>query len=293
MNELSPKILVTGATGRVGSEVVKIFHQNEIKVRAGVRSLEKARRQMGEDNVEFAELDYFATDTVKKSLSGIEAVFLSLPFSPDQMEIATRFIDIAKLQGVKHIIFLSSTGARAEGGPSMSRWHRTIERYLVLSDLKYTIVRSTAFMQNFLDFYRPINNEIRLPWSDSKICFIDIRNIAKFIFALVSSLDKHNKQIYTITSSELLTMQEVTKHISDLTGRSIKYVDISLDESIELMKKNKSIPVNMILPVVELHEYYKAGRHSKTTEMYKETTGSEPITFREFCKDYTDEFLEK
>lgn len=290
---MSPKILVTGATGKVGLEVVKIFDENKIPVRVGVRYPEKARQQISEDNIEFTELDYFVTDTIKKSCLDIEIVFLSLPFSPDQMEIATRFIDIAKLQGVKHIMFLSSTGARAEGGPSISRWHRTIERYLIGSDLTYTIVRSTAFMQNFLDFYRPVNKEIRLPWSDSKICFIDIRDIAKFIFTLSSSLEmqEHNKQVYTITSSELLTMQEVAKIISDVTGQTIKYVDISLDESKEAMEKNNSVPANMIHPVIELHEYYKSGRHSKTTETYKEITGLKPIRFTEFCKDYMEEFI--
>ena len=103
-------VLVTGATGTIGRDLVKIFSENGVPVRAGVRDQAKARKQFGA-NIALATFDFEDAASFPDSLKDVEKVFLLPPPIPNQVAVANAFIDATKRAGVRHIGKLSVIGA--------------------------------------------------------------------------------------------------------------------------------------------------------------------------------------
>ena len=111
-------ILVTGATGNIGTELVKqLSVHNEVRnvrVRAAVRSINKAAK-MKDSGVEFVEIDYAKPATLSEAFIGVDKVFLNTPFQPDIAELTSNMVaEAAKSGTVEHIVKLSVLGAETE-----------------------------------------------------------------------------------------------------------------------------------------------------------------------------------
>src|SRR5437773_9653636 len=100
-------VLVTGATGTIGRDLVKIFSENGVPVRAGVRDQAKARKQFGAD-IALATFDFEDDASFPGALKGVEKVFLLPLLMPNQVEVTNAFVDAAKRAGVRHIVKLSA-----------------------------------------------------------------------------------------------------------------------------------------------------------------------------------------
>ena len=151
---MKAKILVTGATGVVGSNIIKTLVRNNIAVRASVHKPEKTN-YIKAPGVEAVKLEFGDFATIDAALQGIETLLLITPFAREQVEFARRMIDRALLFGVEHIIDLSIMGAQQEPGTQFSRWHRRVEKYIQHSTNGFTIVRPNVYMQNFLRYLQP------------------------------------------------------------------------------------------------------------------------------------------
>src|SRR5688572_549197 len=188
-------ILITGATGTVGNQVVKKLSNLDVKVRAGVHSLIKGEN-LKFPNVEVCELKFHKPESLKAVFTGVDRVFMITPMTEDQVEIGKSLIDAAKAAGVKHVVKLSAAGAELEHTIQLGRWHREVEKYLEESGLNYTILRPASFMQNFVDYYGNSirkENKIYLPLGNGKVSFIDARDIAD-VAACVLTSDKYYNQ---------------------------------------------------------------------------------------------------
>ncbi len=109
------KMLVTGATGNVGSLVVRELQGRGISVRAFVRDPDKAAAML-DDGVELVFGDFSNPESVRRALEGVEGVFLACANDPRQVEYETGVIDAARQAGVMRIIKLSALGAEIEVG---------------------------------------------------------------------------------------------------------------------------------------------------------------------------------
>lgn len=285
---MNDKILVTGATGTVGSAVVNALSSKGANVRAAVHAIGKADK-IGA-GVEKAVLDYTAPDTWKAAFDGVGKVFLAtpVPLVDNQVDLAARLIDAAKLAGVRHIVRLSGAGADALPGISLARWHRTIERYLIGSGLAFTILRPMSFMQNFVNYYHPVDGRIYLPLGSGKVSYVDARDIAAVAYEALTK-DEHAGKAYTITGGEALSVQDAADIISEETGKKAVYVDTPEGEALLAMKKY-GMPDLGASALMELYAICKAGYAGGITNTVEELTGRKPITFRRFARDYVGRF---
>src|SRR5205085_2915855 len=115
-------ILITGATGTAGVEIVKALTAEGVKFRALVRNPAKAQSIAG-PNVELVQGDLGKPETLAAALVGVDhALLLS---SPDQrqIELQGNFIEAAKRAGVQHLVKFSAMGADANGLSAFQRWH--------------------------------------------------------------------------------------------------------------------------------------------------------------------------
>jgi uncharacterized protein YbjT (DUF2867 family) len=283
-------ILVAGATGTVGSEVVKQLSSTgqNVRVRATVRSINKAAK-IKAVGAEIAEIDYTKPTTLTKAFSGVDKLFLNTPFQPDMVELTSNLVSEAAKSGtVEHIVKLSVLDAEDEPGIMISRIHRQAEKNIEDSGIPFTFLRASGFMQNFVNIY---SNSIKsrgavyTPAGNGKLGFVDVRDIAAVaVKVLTENGSRHQNKAYGLTGPEALSYTQAAEILSDEIGRRISYVDVPEEDGRKGMKQ-VGMESWLIDAVMELYNRIKAGHESKTTTVVEQITGRKPISFAQFAKD--------
>lgn len=281
---MSITILVTGATGTIGTQVIKQLTAHPgVKVRAAVRSTAKADalRELGAEPVEF---EWSRPETFTAALQGADKLFLLTPFAPDQVELAQRLIDAAKAAGIKHIVKLSALGCDNEPGIQLGRWHHAVERAIQAAGIPYTFLRPNNFMENFIGYYPPApDGNIYLPFGQGAVSWVDGRDVAAVAVAALLG-HGHEGKVYTLTGGEALTIDQIAAQIAEATGRTIRFVDVP-EEAARSAMLGMQMPAWMVNAMMELNGINKAGYAAAITPTVQEITGSAPRSFRDFARE--------
>ena len=278
---MSQKILVTGATGTIGTQVVAALGAHGASVRAAARGASKAVLPAGAEGVELVLGD---TASVDRCLAGVSAAFLLTPFDREQVALGTHFVDRAKAAGVKRIVKLSAIGSEMEPGIQLGRWHRAIERHLEASGLEFTILRPNNFMQNFVGFYPPDKDgTIRLPWGTGAVSFIDALDVGRVAAVALTSGD-HAGKAYTLTGPAAFGVDEAAATLGKVTGRAIRYVDVPEADARRGML-GAGMPEWMTDAMMELHAIDKAGYAALVTDDVAQLTGTPARTFAAYAAE--------
>jgi uncharacterized protein YbjT (DUF2867 family) len=235
-SERDDKILVTGATGTIGSEVVKqLASYNNNAIRAAVHSQNKVDKFKQYHTVESVNFDYNKPDTIANALTDINKLFLLTALDPNMEDIYSNVVQEAKKNGVTHIVKLSAEGADAEPGTIIGKIHRREEKIIEESGIPYTFLRPTGFMQNFVNFFGhtiKTQNAFYLPAGDGKASFVDARDIAAVAVKILQTKSdtkqqqQHENKAYHITGQEALSHSQAAETLSKVIGRKISYIDI-------------------------------------------------------------------
>src|SRR5918999_1877812 len=171
-------ILVTGATGNAGAQVVRALVRDGQEVRAFVRDASKGYALFG-DAVELAVGDFADPQSVRAALAGAQVLFLSCADDPRRVEWETAAIDSAAAAGVRRIVKLSSIAAEPGSPVAFWDWHGRVERHLRRSAVSSTVLRSSVYMTNVLAGAEQVALEGRLyaPAGDARVAMIDPRDV--------------------------------------------------------------------------------------------------------------------
>lgn len=286
-------ILVTGATGTVGREVVKLLAMlDDVRVRAGVHSLIKGENLRRLPDVEIVEMEFTDPDSLHAAFTHADKVFLITPFTDGQVDMAKKLVDEAKRTGVKHIVKLSAMGADAEPGIQLGRWHREIEDYIKQSGIAYTFLRPSSFMQNIENYNADTikqEGKLYMPLGDGKVPYIDVRDIA---MAAVETLtgNGHEGKTYDLTGPEAISPAQIAETLSAETGKPVTYVDVPEDAARQNMQQQQ-MPEWFINAFLELSGVQRAGHAGEVNGQVEKLTGCKPHTFRQFVQDYKECFM--
>ncbi len=287
---MGDKILVTGATGTVGSQVVKQLKEKGASFRAAAHSPASAEKLKG-DGVDSVLMDFSKPDTLQESLDGIDSLFFLSAMTPDFVEAGGNVIDSAKKAGVTRIVRLSGLGADAEPGIKLSRLHREVEKMIESSGIAYSFLRPNSFMQNYSNMYAQTvktQNAFYLPHGDAGMSLIDARDIARVAVKALTE-DGHEGEAYELTGPDAISNAEIAEILSTLTGRKINYVDVTEEQAKNGMKE-AGMPDWFIEMLMELYAINKAGYTAAVSPTVETVTGNKPISFRQFAEDHIDAF---
>ena len=279
-------ILITGASGNVGREVLKQMATTGVKVRAAFQSVSKAA--IAPSGVDIVTMDYNQPQTLQAALKGVERVFLVGPPTPNLPTLERKAIDEIKQSEARYVVKLSAMGGRAAIFP---RQHADSEDYIKSSGLTYTFLRPNGFMQNFVTYNAAtINTQNAFYGSqgDGKVSHIDLRDIAAVaVKALTES--GHEGKTYTLTGPEALSNARVAEILSEDTGREIKYVDLP-DEQFKQALIQAGLPEWSADALVDLQRFYREGGASAVTGDVEKLLRRKPISFEQFSRDYAQAF---
>jgi uncharacterized protein YbjT (DUF2867 family) len=276
-------ILVTGAAGLSGSAVVREFARQGAPVRALVRSRARARALEAFPTVEIVEGDLARPETLRAALDGVDRALLISTADPQMVETQCAFIDTAKRAGVRHVVKFSGRGASTDSRFRFVRMHAEIERHLERAGLAWTHLRPGQFMPVYFREVRTIvaHDTIALPLADARLAPVDMDDIARVAFALLSGAG-HEGRVYEMTGPEALTMTEIAAHISRAIGRTLRYVDVTPAEARRAWLA-AGMPPAFVDALDELFGERRRGVESRVCLDAHEAFGIRPTTFAEFA----------
>lgn len=273
-------ILVTGATGSVGREVVRLLHKDGYRVRAISRDPEKADFPV---EVEGVAGDLTKPESLLSAFDGVEKVFWMLPLAAD-----FNFPRIARQSGVRHIVLLSAATVEVGVENGIARLHLNAEQAVRESGASWTILRPSGFMTDALRWADSIRSEgvVRVPFGDLSIPVIDSRDTAA-VAAKALSTDGHERKVYTLTGPESLTRRQQMRILGEVLGREIGFESITDDLAREQLLRH--MPPEMVEALFDLSK--QGQRFSKVLPTVEEVTGRAPRTFQQWVTDHSEAFL--
>lgn len=286
-------ILLTGLESRIGFRVAKRLLKSGYGFTALVEDPDKLS-DLKSKEVTFIKGDLSKSDNIKKAMDGIENAFLLSPVNDNQTKAEKNFIDIAKKQGVEHVVKYSAIGADPDSDLAILRNHGESEKYLKKSDLRYTIIRPSLYMQIFVDLLGQQirkKREIKLPLRSAKCSYLDERDMTRAIKKVLTS-NGHKNRTYTLTGPESLSTKEVAELFTDTMGKKIGYEDIRIKEF-----RQNLISVgfrdSFAEPYAELFRDIREGAFDLVSDDIYKLTERQTNTFEEFLDDNVKFFLGK
>lgn len=280
------KILVTGFNGKVGYEVAMKVKEMNIPLVCAVRNVEKAKKKHG-DQFEFVRLDFSKPETFSEALNGVDRIFLMYP-PGDNIKFET-FIDKARENGIKHVVYLSLKDVQF-----MPFVHHFKNEKIIKKSIPYTFLRAGYFMQNLNDFlYKEIKERKRIfvPAGKGKTSFVDARDIAEMVVVSLLHIEKHKNKKYVITGDQALDFFEVAKIMSEVLNTEIIYENPSAKDFKAFMIKNGGNE-EFINVVVGIHIPTKLGlAKGIVVDDFGKLTNKSPRKLRNYIEDYKESWI--
>jgi uncharacterized protein YbjT (DUF2867 family) len=276
-------ILVTGANGLSGSELVRRLSARGVPVRALVRSVAKAQGLSSLANVEIVLGDMARPETLTGALRGVDRAMLISSSDPAMLEVQSSFIDAARKAGVTHVVKLSGIIPDPESPFRFARMHGEIERRLEDSGMAFTHLRAGEFMHAYFRQVPSIvaKGALFLPMEDARIAPIDIGDIAEVAAAVLTS-PGHEGKTYPLTGPEALSMAEVADKLSAASGKRIQYVNVGPEEA-KQAQLAAGIPPFLADALSELFAERRKGKESQVSPIIPTIFGWRATSFDEFA----------
>ncbi|MGW2645320.1 SDR family oxidoreductase [Streptomyces sp. NPDC001393] len=280
-------ILVTGATGTTGSEVVRQLTARGEKVRALTRDPQRARMPAG---VETVPGDYADPDSLAAAMTGVTAAYLVSPPGPGAAHDAA-LVASARAAGVRRLVKLSAIGTDDPGTGPSGEWHGAGERALRESGAEWTVLRPSSFASNTLSWAEAVRQGEPVPnmTGDGASGVIDPRDIAEV--AVRALLDAgHAGRTYTLTGPEAISVPDQVAVLAGVLGRPLTVRNLSEDETLDFLRTAWGMDDARSQGVLTGLAYVRDGRNATVTEDVPEVLGRPARTFREWAEEHTEAF---
>jgi uncharacterized protein YbjT (DUF2867 family) len=276
-------ILVTGATGLNGRELLRLLSARGVGVRALVRNPARAESIAALPHVEIVQGDMARPETLVAALRGVDRAMLISSSDPMMLEVQSNFIEAAKKAGVQHVVKLSGIMPELNSAFRFARMHGEIEQRLEASGMAFTHLRAGEFMPAY---FRQVPNitakgAMFLPMEDARIASIDVGDIAE-IAASVLTGSGHEGRIYPLTGPQALTMTEVAAKLSAATGKTVRYVNVP-PEAARQAQLAAGMPPYLADALFELFAERRNGKEAKIWPDAAALLGRPPTSFDEFA----------
>ncbi len=282
-------ILVAGATGTTGGEVVRLLQEQGEPFTAMVHSAAKA------EVLQAAGIDTVVADLADRAslglaMKGAESLFLLSASVADQADLQLNAVEAAEKASVGFIVKVSALGAHPESPLAIGRAHADVEEGLAASGIPHAILRPGSFMQNFLGTAETIRGQDQFYGSsgDGKIAMIDAWDIAAVAVALLTG-EEHAGGVYPLTGPEALSNTEAAAVISEVVGREIRYVDVSGD-AFKAVLLEAGLEEWLADDLVTLNDLLAEGAEARVTDDVERVTGRPARTFAQFVAGCADAF---
>lgn len=275
------ELLVTTATGTVGSAVADALAERGVGLRAGVR--DPTEYDGPGDPVAF---DFERPETWGRAFEGVSRLLLVRPPTVSTDRI-TETADAAARVGTEHVVYLSVLGA--ERNPLLP--HRRIERHLERTPVTTTFLRASFFAQNLVEVHADgirERDELFVPAGSGETSFVDARDVGAVGAACLAE-PGHGDRAYDLTGPEALDYDEVARRLSAVLDREITYASPSAREFVR-RERARGRPLAFVLVMLGVYTTARLGLAGRVSDDVERVLGRPPRSFETFAADYREAF---
>jgi len=280
-------ILVTGATGNIGSELVKLLVAKGLPVR--VISRDETKVSHLDPAVQRVIGDRHDPSVVRKAAQGADKVFMLAVLFDKNHEADRLLVEEAKQAGAGQIVVISSGTVRIEGN-AIGRLHREKEELIEQSGIPWTFLRSGGFMSNSLQWADTIKSQSKVfnPMGKGKTAPISPYDIAG-VAAVALTCPGHEGKAYDLTGAELVSTPEQVEILSKVIGKPIDCVDIPVEVATERALAS-GLPEALVNSLAELWVQVRKESYTFQTNEVERLTAQPAQTFETWCREHRSAF---
>lgn len=276
---MSNTILITGASGTIGSALVR-----ELEAAGTPFFTLSSKTSKGASRVASFE----SVPALTQAFQGVDTLFVLQPLTPNKLELARNIAQAAVSAGVKHIVRSSGAGADVNAAFSLPRLQGEIDAVFTQSGIPSTFLRNAGFMQNYTTFLAQMVKDgmVYAATNDAAQSLIDVRDIAAVAAKILQNPTPHAGKAYTLTGGESLTDTQRVALLSQAVGRTVDYTPITVEYSSGVMRNEWKMPSVLVDWMDSLNTLVGMGYAAGISPDVHNLLGRQPITFAQFAKDH-------
>ena len=278
---MSNKILVTGATGNIGSALVQ-----ELKASDSDFAVMTSKPGVTIAGVETRHGDFESVASLTAAFNGIDTLFLLFPLVENKVDLAKYAAEAAKAAGVKHIVRSSGAGADSASTFALPKLQGEIDDVLAATGIPTTFVRPAGFMQNYVTYQSQAIKDGAIYMADGGQAqsLIDARDIAAVAARVLTNPHAHAGKAYTLTGGEAFTGEQAAATISAALGKPVKHVSVPTEAAVATMNQ-WGMPPFIVNVMDSLNKIISAGYASDVSPDVEIILGRKPRSFAAFVNE--------
>ncbi|MEV4158403.1 NAD(P)H-binding protein [Nocardia salmonicida] len=283
-------ILITGATGTIGSDIVRQLVAEGVAVRAATRDPKRTEFPAG---VEVVRVDYRDPTTFGPAMRGIEAAFLVAIPGPDDTGTDAALVAAAREAGVRRVVKLSAVGTGDPRLGAPGSWHVPGEQAVRDSGLEWTILRPNTFASNTFSWIEPLGNGHPVPnlTGGGRQAVVDPRDVSAVAVAALRSSDHHGRT-YTLTGPTLQTGHDQAAVLAEIIDRPITVTDIAEADARTFMVDAGLSPA-FVDGALTGQAFIRAGHNELITDDIERVLGRPPRSYATWAADHRAAFVDR
>ncbi|WP_142683126.1 SDR family oxidoreductase [Chitinophaga polysaccharea] len=284
-------ILITGATGHIGTTLAKHLSSQGIPFRAMVRKADNNTGIIAAlPGAEIVTGDFNDAGSLAHALQGMGKAFLLTNSSEEAETLQSNFVAAAVKSGLPHIVKLSQLHASVHSPVRFLRYHAVVEEKIRRSGMAYTFLRPNLFMQGLLGFREIINTQHQFfaTAGNAPVSLVDTRDIAAVAAATLTG-NGHSGKTYDITGPEALTHTALANILSEAVGRTIRYINVTENELLPALL-HAGFPAWQAEGLIEDYAHYARGEAAAISSTVQDITGKPARNFASFAAEHAAAF---
>ena len=286
---MSTRILVTGASGRAGKEMVRQLAAAGVNVRAALHYPDHDAEGRAAA-VDYVEVDFERPDTLETAFRGVDKAVLITPEETSMVAMTRALVQAAERADVKHLVRVSFIRAGQGVGGRLLAWHREAEEIVAASPVPSTILRPNSYMQNFVTMYAPsifVRGAFFTPMGSGRISYIDARDVADAAMSVLLG-EGHENAVYELSGPEALSHVEIADMLTREAGQAIRYVDVGEDEACAALHR-RGASDELIEALCELWLAMRHDEFAAPEPGTEQLLGRPPRRFQDFVREHAKE----
>lgn len=282
-------IVISAASGNLGRATAKALQTkvNPKTVRLAARSTDKLADFAGQ-GFDVVKADYENAASLRAAFAGADSVLIISSDGPNEVRAAHHkaAIDAAKAAGVKKIVYTSAINPVSSSRFVWAGAHETTEATLKASGVPYVILRDNSYASNNDGFYAQAKETgtLALPGAATKVSYVTHEDVAASAAAALTGAGAINT-IYELTGSEAFDAHDIANVLSQVTGRTIKAVDLSLAD-LGGFFTSIGLPPFVVEGLVSFYAAAAAGEYAAVSGDVQKLTGRPAQSLRDYLRKF-------
>jgi len=290
----NPRILVTGAAGKTGAEVVEQLRERGFPVRALVRRRDDRSARLEALGAEVTVGDLLEPESMRAAMQGVKRVYFVYPPQGELLVEATTIVAVAARDaGVDAFVNMSQISAREESQSPLARQHWLSERILDWADVGAVHLRPTFFAENLVMFGAATiasQGKLYMPYGADKHAPVAAADIARVASGVLTDPALHVGERYVVTGPSNLSLDEMAGVLSRELGRPVEYVDLPVEAWGEILAGVDGMTDSLVTHLKAVAVDHQNGIFRGETDVVERIGGQPPQSLDAFIREHRTVF---